>query len=76
MRFIYCQEVNAFQQVRNLGQGGIGSNGNATFAVPFIHRLLAVGTKPADPKYDPAELAALASVAGTILCMDENVTKP
>ena len=38
--------------------------------------LLAVGTKPADPKYDPAELAALASVAGTILCMDETVTKP
>jgi len=38
--------------------------------------LLAVGTKPVDPKYDPAELAALASVAGTILCMDETVTKP
>jgi hypothetical protein len=38
--------------------------------------LLAVGTKPADPKYDPAELAALATVAGTILCMDETVTKP
>jgi len=38
--------------------------------------LLSVGTKPADPKYDPAELAALASVAGTILCMDETVTKP
>jgi hypothetical protein len=38
--------------------------------------LLAVGTKPADPKYDAAELAALASVAGTILCMDETVTKP
>ena len=38
--------------------------------------LLAVGTKPSDPKYDPAELAALASVAGTILCMDEAVTKP
>lgn len=38
--------------------------------------LLAVGTKPTDPKYDPAELAALASVAGTILCMDETVTKP
>ena len=38
--------------------------------------LLAVGAKPADPKYDPAELAALASVASTILCMDETVTKP
>lgn len=38
--------------------------------------LLAVGTKPADPKHDPVELAALASVAGTILCMDETVTKP
>jgi len=38
--------------------------------------LLAVGTKPADPKHDPVELAALASVAGTILCMDEAVTKP
>ena len=38
--------------------------------------LIAVGTKPADPKYDPAELAALASVAGTILCMDETITKP
>jgi hypothetical protein len=38
--------------------------------------LLAVGTKPVDPKYDPVELAALASVAGTILCMDEAMTKP
>ena len=38
--------------------------------------LLSVGTKPVDPKYDPTELAALASVAGTILCMDETVTKP
>jgi hypothetical protein len=41
-----------------------------------VKALLAVGTKPTDPKYDPAELAALATVAGTILCMDETVTKP
>jgi hypothetical protein len=38
--------------------------------------LLAVGTKPADPKHDPVELAALVSMAGTILCMDEAITKP
>jgi hypothetical protein len=38
--------------------------------------LLAVGTKPADPKYDSAELAAFTSVASTILCMDETITKP
>jgi hypothetical protein len=38
--------------------------------------LLAVGTKAANPKYDPAELAAFTSVASTILCMDETVTKP
>jgi hypothetical protein len=38
--------------------------------------LLAVGTKQVDGTDDPAELAALATVAGTILCMDETVTKP
>ena len=38
--------------------------------------LLTVGSKPADAKYDPIELAAFTSVASTILCMDETVTKP
>lgn len=38
--------------------------------------LLAVGSRPADAQLDPAELAALATVASTILCMDETVTKP
>jgi hypothetical protein len=40
------------------------------------NELLAVGAKPADPALDPAELAAFATVAGTILCMDETVSKP
>jgi hypothetical protein len=38
--------------------------------------LLGVGATPADPSLDAAELAALATVASTILCMDETVTKP
>ncbi len=38
--------------------------------------LLAVGTKAVATAHDPAELAALATVASTILCMDETVTKP
>jgi hypothetical protein len=38
--------------------------------------LLATGATPADPTLDAAELAALATVASTILCMDETVTKP
>ncbi len=38
--------------------------------------LLATGATPADPSLDAAELAALATVASTILCMDETVTKP
>ena len=38
--------------------------------------LLGVGATPPDPNLDPVELAALATVAGTILCMDETVTKP
>jgi len=38
--------------------------------------LLGVGAKPADVRLDSAELAALTTVASTILCMDETVTKP
>jgi hypothetical protein len=38
--------------------------------------LLGTGATPADPTLDAAELAALATVASTILCMDETVTKP
>ncbi|MCU0749564.1 MAG: PSD1 and planctomycete cytochrome C domain-containing protein [Akkermansiaceae bacterium] len=38
--------------------------------------LLRVGAKPADSKLDAPELAALTTVASTILCMDETVTKP
>jgi hypothetical protein len=38
--------------------------------------LLGVGSKPADSKLDASELAALTTVASTILCMDETVTKP
>ncbi len=38
--------------------------------------LLGVGAKPADPQLNVTELAALATVASTILCMDETVTKP
>lgn len=38
--------------------------------------LLAVGAKPADAQLDAAELAALATVANTLLCMDEAITKP
>ena len=40
------------------------------------NELLAVGARPADPSLDAAELAAFATVAGTILCMDETVSKP
>lgn len=38
--------------------------------------LLGVGSKPADKQLDASELAALTTVASTILCMDETVTKP
>ena len=38
--------------------------------------LLAVGRKPADAGLDPVELAAYATVASTILNLDETVTKP
>jgi hypothetical protein len=38
--------------------------------------LLGVGARPADAGLDASELAAFATVAGTILCMDETVTKP
>ncbi len=38
-------------------------------------KLLSVGERPRDPKLDPAELAALATVAGLILNLDETVTK-
>lgn len=38
--------------------------------------LLAVGAKPAPADLDPAELAAWATVAGTLLSMDESYTRP
>lgn len=38
-------------------------------------RLLGVGDSKADPKRNPAELAALAVVCGMILNLDEAVTK-
>ena len=37
--------------------------------------LLKIGAAPVDAKLNAAELAALTSVASTILCMDETVTK-
>ena len=38
--------------------------------------LLAVGATPPDPQLNAVEWAALSTVASTILCMDETVTKP
>jgi Protein of unknown function (DUF1553) len=38
--------------------------------------LLSVGAKPADSQLDATQLAAFATVASTILCMDETITKP
>ncbi|MFN4872414.1 MAG: PSD1 and planctomycete cytochrome C domain-containing protein [Akkermansiaceae bacterium] len=37
---------------------------------------LSVGDTPTDPQLNPVELAAFATVASTLLCMDETVTKP
>jgi hypothetical protein len=37
--------------------------------------LLAVGEKPATAGLDPVEHAALTTVASTLLCLDETVTK-
>ena len=38
-------------------------------------RFLRVGARPRDPALDPAEVAALAVVANTLLNLDEAVTK-
>ncbi len=38
--------------------------------------LLAVGATPPDPQLNAVEWAALSTVASTILCLDETVTKP
>jgi hypothetical protein len=38
-------------------------------------KLLAIGDKKPDPKLDPAELAAHATICGMILNLDEAVTK-
>jgi hypothetical protein len=37
---------------------------------------LSVGDTPSDSQLNPIELAAFATVASTLLCMDETVTKP
>lgn len=38
--------------------------------------LLHVGERPSNPTLNPAELAAFTTMANTLLCMDETVTKP
>ncbi len=38
--------------------------------------LLLVGEKPSDNNLAPSELAALTTLASTLLCMDETITKP
>lgn len=40
-----------------------------------VTALLSHGERPSDPKLNPHELAAFMSVASTLLCMDEAVTK-
>jgi hypothetical protein len=49
----------------------------ATFKddAPAVTALLSHGERPSDPKLNPHELAAFTSVASTLLCMDEVVTK-
>jgi hypothetical protein len=37
---------------------------------------LSIGDTPSDSQLNPIELAAFATVASTLLCMDETVTKP
>jgi hypothetical protein len=52
-------------------------NSLATFKddAPAVTALLSHGERPSDPKLNPHELAAFTSVASTLLCMDEVVTK-
>ena len=42
---------------------------------PGAESLLAVGESKADPALDPVELAAYATVASTLLNLDETITK-
>jgi len=44
--------------------------------VAAVKSLLSIGDKQTDPKQSTPELAALTTVASTILCLDETVTKP
>ena len=38
-------------------------------------KLIAIGEKPADKKYDPVKLATLTMIANTLLNLDEFITK-
>jgi len=56
--------------------------GNLRSQLEYFHghpqeatRLLAVGTKPSEPKLNPEELAAYAVIASLILNLDEVITK-